>query len=72
MVWRPIWPMRFSTPCVRSSERGVTILLVEQNVHMTLEITHRAYVLEQGRVVLEGPSRELKQNEHVRKAYMGI
>jgi branched-chain amino acid transport system ATP-binding protein len=54
------------------SERGVTILLVEQNVHMTLEITHRAYVLEQGRVALEGPSRELKQNEHVRKAYMGI
>jgi ABC-type branched-subunit amino acid transport system ATPase component len=54
------------------SERGVTILLVEQNVHMTLEITHRAYVLEQGRVVLEGLSRDLKQNEHVRKAYMGI
>jgi branched-chain amino acid transport system ATP-binding protein len=54
------------------SKRGVTILLVEQNVHMTLEITDRAYVLEQGQVVLEGPSRELKQNEHVRKAYMGI
>ena len=38
---------------------------------MTLEITHRAYVLEHGRVVMEGPSRELKQNEYVRKAYLG-
>lgn len=54
------------------NEKGVTILLVEQNVHITLEITHRAYVLEQGRVALEGPSRDLKQNEYVRKAYMGI
>ncbi|MCX6028064.1 MAG: ABC transporter ATP-binding protein [Chloroflexi bacterium] len=54
------------------NKRGVTILLVEQNVHMTLEITSRAYVLEHGRVVMEGPSRELKQNEHVRKAYLGI
>jgi branched-chain amino acid transport system ATP-binding protein len=54
------------------NKRGVTILLVEQNVHMTLEITSRAYVLEHGRIVMEGPSRELKQNEHVRKAYLGI
>jgi branched-chain amino acid transport system ATP-binding protein len=54
------------------NQRGVTILLVEQNVSMTLEITHRAYVLEQGQVVMEGPSRQLKQNEHVRKAYLGI
>ncbi len=41
------------------NKRGVTILLVEQNVHMTLEITSRAYVMEHGRVVMEGPSREL-------------
>ena len=54
------------------NKRGVTILLVEQNVHMTLEITTRAYVLEHGRVIMEGPSRDLKQNEHVRKAYLGI
>jgi len=54
------------------NKRGVTILLVEQNVHMTLEITSRAYVLEHGRVVMAGPSQELKQNEHVRKAYLGI
>lgn len=53
-------------------ERGVTILLVEQRVNATLEITDRAYVLEHGRVVMEGASEELKTNEHVRKAYMGI
>jgi len=53
-------------------ERGVTILLVEQRVNATLAITDRAYVLEHGRITLEGPSRELKNNEHVRKAYMGI
>jgi len=53
-------------------KRGVTILLVEQNVNATLEITDRAYVLEHGRIAMEGPSRELKANEHVRKAYLGI
>jgi branched-chain amino acid transport system ATP-binding protein len=53
-------------------EHGTTILLVEQNVHASLEISDRAYVLEQGRIVMEGLSRDLKQNEHVRKAYMGI
>jgi branched-chain amino acid transport system ATP-binding protein len=54
------------------NQRGVTIVLVEQNVHMTLEITSRAYVMEHGRIMMEGPSRELKQTEHVRKAYLGI
>lgn len=54
------------------NKRGVTILLVEQNVHMTLEITSRAYVMEHGRVVMEGPSKGLAQDEHVRKAYLGL
>ena len=53
-------------------ERGVTILLVEQRVNATLEITDRAYVLEHGKVALEGASSDLKSNEHVRKAYMGF
>jgi branched-chain amino acid transport system ATP-binding protein len=52
--------------------QGVTILLVEQNVNKTLEITDRAYILEQGRIVMEGPSRSMKENEHVRNAYLGI
>ena len=53
-------------------ERGVTILLVEQNVNATLEITDRAYVLEHGRIAMEGPSKEMKANEHVRSAYLGL
>lgn len=53
-------------------ERGVTILLVEQNVNATLEFTDRAYILEQGKIVMEGPSQEVKQNDHVRNAYLGI
>jgi branched-chain amino acid transport system ATP-binding protein len=52
--------------------RGVTILLVEQNVNATLEITDRAYILEHGRIAMEGPSKEMKANEHVRNAYLGI
>lgn len=53
-------------------DEGVTILLVEQNVNTTLEITDRAYILEQGRIAMEGPSRSVKENEHVRNAYLGI
>ena len=53
-------------------KRGVTILLVEQNVNATLEITDRAYIMEHGRIAMEGPSRQMKSNEHVRSAYLGI
>ncbi len=51
---------------------GVTILLVEQNVFQSLRIANRAYVLESGRVVLTGTGDELLNNEHVRKAFLGI
>jgi branched-chain amino acid transport system ATP-binding protein len=53
-------------------KEGVTILLVEQNVNATLDITDRAYILEQGKIAMEGPSKEMKSNEHVRNAYLGI
>jgi branched-chain amino acid transport system ATP-binding protein len=53
-------------------EAGVTILLVEQRVNATLEITDRAYVLEQGRIAMEGPSSELMTNKHIKNAYLGI
>lgn len=52
-------------------QRGVTILLVEQNVNTTLHMTDRAYVVEQGRIVLEGKSQDLLENKHVREAYLG-
>jgi branched-chain amino acid transport system ATP-binding protein len=53
------------------NRQGVTILLVEQNVYQSLRISHRAYVLESGRVVLSGTGRELLYNDHVKKAYLG-
>jgi branched-chain amino acid transport system ATP-binding protein len=51
---------------------GLTVLLVEQNVHYSLEITDRAYVLENGRMVLEGSGKDLSVEEHVKKAYLAI
>lgn len=54
------------------NQEGVTVLLVEQNVKHTLSICHRAYVLENGRIVLEGTGKELLNNSHVREAYLGI
>jgi branched-chain amino acid transport system ATP-binding protein len=53
-------------------QQGITILLIEQNVRRTLEIADRAYVLENGRVVLEGVCAQLLQSDHVRKAYLGL
>jgi branched-chain amino acid transport system ATP-binding protein len=53
------------------NKEGTTILLVEQNAHMALSIANRAYVLETGKIVLEGLAKELAQNEEVKKAYLG-
>jgi branched-chain amino acid transport system ATP-binding protein len=54
------------------NQEGVTILLVEQNVTQTLAMCDRAYVLENGRNVLEGTGKELMANDHVREVYLGI
>jgi branched-chain amino acid transport system ATP-binding protein len=51
--------------------RGVAVLLVEQNVVAALEIAHRAYVLEEGRIVAEGEPRALMSQPHIQKAYLG-
>ena len=56
----------------RLREQGITILLVEQNVRHTLEVADRAYVLENGRIALEGKGKDLLQNELVKKAYLGL
>lgn len=53
------------------NKKGKTILLVEQNANMALSIANRAYVLETGKVVLEGNAKELLGNENVKKAYLG-
>ena len=54
------------------NQQGTTILLVEQNVYQSLRISHRAYVLETGRVVLSGTGSELLDNAHVKKAFLGM
>jgi len=54
------------------NRQGVTILLVEQNVFQSLRIAHRAYVLETGRVVLTGRGEELLNDDHVKKAFLGM
>jgi ABC-type branched-subunit amino acid transport system ATPase component len=53
------------------NKRGATILLVEQNVGKTLKTTSRAYILEKGKIVLDGESAELANDDHVRKIYLG-
>lgn len=54
------------------NEKGVTVLLVEQNVFEALHVSHRAYVLQTGRIVLEGKGEELIKSDLVRKAYLGM
>jgi len=56
----------------RINEAGVTVLLVEQNVRQTLGMCNRAYVLENGRIVLQGTGCELLENEQVKEAFLGI
>jgi branched-chain amino acid transport system ATP-binding protein len=56
----------------RLKAEGLTMLLVEQNVQLALAISDYAYVLADGRVALEGPSREIAKDEQVRQAYLGI
>lgn len=53
------------------NERGVSILLVEQNAHMALSIADRGYVLETGKIVLSGSAEELMSNTLVKEAYLG-
>jgi branched-chain amino acid transport system ATP-binding protein len=51
--------------------RGTTVLMVEQNAYAALRMADRAYVMETGRIVLEGPARDLLEDDHVRRAYLG-
>jgi branched-chain amino acid transport system ATP-binding protein len=54
------------------AQSGVTILLVEQQVHHTLEIADSTHIMEKGHIVLAGPTKEISGNKHVRKAYLGM
>jgi len=55
-----------------NKEMGVTVLLVEQNVRHSCEISDRAFVMENGKIVLHGTGKEMLENEHVRRAYLGL
>ena len=57
---------------LKLNQQGITILLVEQNTKHALEVANRAYLLENGRIVLEGASDTFLNNEHVKKAYLGL
>ncbi len=57
---------------LRVNREGVTVILVEQNVRQSLRFAHRGYVLENGRIVLEGTGEELSENRHVKEAYLGL
>jgi len=54
------------------NQRGITILLVEQNVAVSLKLSQHAYVMENGRVVMSGSGEELLHDDRVRKAYLGL
>ena len=54
------------------NKRGTTILLIEQNAQIALQVADRGYVMETGKISLEGKAAELMENEHVKKAYLGL
>ncbi len=62
----------FDTLLSLNKDQELTIFLVEQNVHTTLEITDRTYVIEQGRICLQGNSSDLLDNDHVKTCYLGL
>jgi branched-chain amino acid transport system ATP-binding protein len=67
----PIFVERIFETVIEINRQGTAILLVEQNALMALDVASRGYVLETGNVALEGPAKELKTNEQVRKTYLG-
>ena len=62
----------FRTIIKLNRERGVTILLVEQNAQMALYVSNRAYVMETGEITISGPAQDLLHNDDIKKAYLGI
>jgi branched-chain amino acid transport system ATP-binding protein len=68
----PLLVMQFFEIIQLLRAQGITVLLIEQNVRQSLEIADRAYVLENGRITLEGTSEALLQEDLIRKAYLGL
>lgn len=68
----PVLVLQLFETMTQLKELGITLLLVEQNVQLALAISDFGYVLSQGKIELQGPSRELARSEHVRAAYLGL
>jgi branched-chain amino acid transport system ATP-binding protein len=68
----PIIAQKVLDTVEKINEDGVTVLLVEQNIEDSLEVADRAYVLEEGKIILEGEGRELLQNSHIKEVYLGL
>ena len=68
----PIMVKTIFDAVTRINQEGTTVLLVEQNLVQSLRLSHRGYVLETGRIVLEGTGSELLANPHTRKAFLGV
>jgi branched-chain amino acid transport system ATP-binding protein len=68
----PLIVMHLFEVVKRINQEGTTIMLVEQNMHLALSTVQRGYVIENGRIILEGVSEELSRNDYLRKAYLGI
>ena len=68
----PMMVLKIFDTITRLNEIGVTILLVEQNVYHALELAHRGYVIENGRIVLEGEAKSLIDNKYMKEAYLGV
>ncbi len=68
----PVLVLQLFESLRRLREEGITVLIVEQNVQMALAVSDYAFVLAEGRVELQGPSRQLAKDPHVQKAYLGL
>jgi ABC-type multidrug transport system ATPase subunit len=68
----PILTLEVGAIIKKIADEGVSILLIEQNANLALQLARQSYVLETGKIALEGASQELQNNEHVKAAYLGI
>lgn len=68
----PIMVQEIAKTILSVFERGTSILLVEQNVFLALKLAHKGYVMETGRIMMEGDSRDLLNNDNLKRAYLGI
>jgi len=68
----PVLIKEIFTTIRKIADQGTTVLLVEQDVHHSLSLSDRGYVLEHGRIVMEGKGKELLENPNIREAYLGI